>query len=71
MPLMKKTLMLSCMGSSLLLASCATRQIAGDSYCQVYQPIIQSRGDAAISAPLDVKKRILFNEKMYRAECRK
>lgn len=72
MPLMKKTLMLSCMGSSLLLASCATqRSVPADSYCQVYMPVIQSRGDAAISAPLDVKKRILFNEKMYRAECRK
>lgn len=71
MPLMKKLLMLSFLGSSLLLASCATQKIAGDSYCQVYQQVIQSRGDAAISAPLDVKKRILFNEKMYRAECRK
>lgn len=69
--------MKSCVSSSLLLvglllASCATApQIAGDSYCQVYLPIIQSRGDAAISAPLEVKKRILFNEKNYRAECKK
>lgn len=71
MPLMKTLLMLSYVGSSLLLASCATPQIAGDSYCQVYLPIIQSRGDSAISAPLEVKRRILFNEKNYRAECKK
>lgn len=58
--------------SSLLLASCGTtRQIAGDSYCQVYEPIIQKKGEGQITAALAVKQRILYNEQMYRTECKK
>jgi len=42
-----------------------------DSLCTVYQPVIQSRGDSSIKAPLAVKQRILANEMTYRRQCRK
>lgn len=65
----KVKLMLTFGVLSLLLASCAHQQIAGDSYCQVYAPIIQQKGDGAIAAAPWVKRRILYNEQMYRNEC--
>lgn len=40
-----------------------------DSYCQLYNQVIVSRGDASITAPLSVKKRILANEQLYRRVC--
>lgn len=68
---MKALLIVSCASSSLLLANCAGhQQLIADSYCQVYEPIIQKKGDANISAPLVVKSRILYNEQMYRNECK-
>lgn len=56
----------------LLLPGCATKlAVPIDSYCQVYNPVVVSRGDGQISAPLAVKKRILANELTYRQECKK
>lgn len=69
---MKRLLTLSLASSCLLLASCAHRlPLAVDSYCQVYEPIVQKRGDEKIGALLVVKQRILYNEQMYRNECKK
>jgi hypothetical protein len=61
------------MGLSLLtLPGCATKlQVPIDSYCQVYNQVVVSKGDGQISAPLAVKKRILANELTYRQECKK
>lgn len=57
--------------SPLLLASCATHgQVIPDSYCQVYEPIIQKKGDGQITATPGVKRRLLYNEQMYRNECK-
>lgn len=72
--------MLGCAGLSLqLLASVDLANAMGkfplpvpiDSYCQVYNPVIITKGDAQISARLAVKKRILANELTYRQECKK
>jgi hypothetical protein len=57
--------------SLLLLTSCAHAPLAIDSYCQVYNPVVVSRGDGQITAPLAVKRRILANELTYRQECKK
>jgi len=40
-----------------------------DSFCFTYQKIIQEKGDSAITAPLNVKKRILANELFYKRTC--
>lgn len=42
-----------------------------DSYCQVYHKVVRGKGDGAIKAPLEVKKRILANELSYRKLCPK
>src|SRR3989304_10249022 len=45
---------------------------ATDSYCSVYGEIgriIQKKGDGAISAPPDVRRRILAHEPYYRNQC--
>lgn len=63
--------MMGCAGLSLLLGACAHLEVAGDSYCQVYNQVVVGKGDGQISAPLAVKKRILANELTYRQECRK
>lgn len=65
--------MRTCGGLSLLalLASgCVARgQIAADSYCMVYLPVVQQKGDGSISATPGVKRRLLYNEQMFRNEC--
>ena len=66
MRLLRMLLMLSFVGLSL--SSC--KRLTTDSYCQVYNPIVVTRGDGAISAPLAVKKRILTNEMTYRELCK-
>ncbi len=54
--------------SLLLLSSCTPEQI--DSFCQVYNKVIVQKG-TKISAPLDVRQRLLANEKIYREQCPK
>lgn len=63
---MRLRMMLS-MLSLALLSSCTT---AGpvDSFCQVYSKVIAQKG-TKITAPLDVKQRLLANEKFYREQC--
>lgn len=70
---MRSKWMLGFAGLSLLLSGgCAHQQaVVGESYCAVYEPIIQKKGDASISASLAVKQRILYNEQMFRTECRR
>jgi hypothetical protein len=53
----------------LSLNSCAT-SVPVDSFCSLYSPVVVSKGDGAITAPLAVKKRILTNEQLYRQQCR-
>ncbi len=48
------------------LGSCTPEQI--DSFCQVYNKVIIQKG-TKITAPLDVKKRLLANELTYRSQC--
>lgn len=55
---------------SLSLSSCATKPLVIDSFCQLYEPLIQEKGDSAITAKLSVKKRILGNETIYRDQCK-
>ena len=42
---------------------CTPEQV--DSFCALYTKVIVNKGDAAIQAPLAVKKRLLVNEKLY------
>lgn len=63
-----KRLMLACAGLSL--SSCAHAPPPVDSFCQIYNQVVVSRGDGAITAPLPVKKRILANELTYRDQCK-
>ena len=54
----------------ILISYCLTvNQI--DSFCQVYQPVVQARGDGTIMATPDAKRRILANELIYRKVCKK
>lgn len=53
----------------LSLGSCQHMPI--DSFCQVYQPIVQQKGDGSLKASDGVKRRILANELTYREQCRK
>lgn len=53
--------------AALSLSSCQHMPI--DSFCQVYQPIVQQKGDGAITAASSVKRRILANELTYRDQC--
>ena len=53
----------------LSLGSCT--RLTADSYCQVYTPIVVSKGDGNIVASSGVKKRILANELTYRDQCRR
>jgi hypothetical protein len=50
-------------------SSCTPEQI--DSFCQVYNQVIVEKGDGKITAPPDVKKRLLANELLYREQCPK
>lgn len=40
-----------------------------DSFCQLYDPVIVAKGDANITASLEVRKRLLANELKYRKFC--
>lgn len=51
-------------------SGCAHQQIAADSYCMVYLPVVQQKGDGQIAATPGVKRRLLYNEQMYRNECK-
>lgn len=53
----------------LSLSNCAGLR-ATDSFCQVYNKVVVAKGDGAITAKLDVKKRILANELTYRDQCK-
>ena len=41
-----------------------------DSFCQVYQQMIQAKGEGSVAAPLAVKRRMLANELYYRQRCK-
>jgi hypothetical protein len=56
---------------ALSLSSCAHAPLAIDDFCQIYNPVIQQKGDGTISATSGVKKRILANELTYRDQCGK
>lgn len=47
--------------------SCTPEQI--DSFCQLYTKIIVEKGDASITAPASVKRRLLANELLYKQQC--
>lgn len=51
---------------TLSLSSCATKPLVTDSFCLLYERIIQEKGDAAslAGARLSVKKRILGNDRL-------
>lgn len=46
---------------------CTPEQI--DSFCTLYTRVVIKKGDEQIQAPLDVKKRLLVNEKLYKKAC--
>jgi hypothetical protein len=48
-------------------SQCSPEQV--DSFCDLYTKIIVNKGDSAIQAPLEVKKRLLTNEKLYLKVC--
>lgn len=45
---------------------CTPKEI--DSFCEAYIKVVVKAG-TKIVAPLDVKKRLLANEKLYREQC--
>ncbi len=53
---------------TLSLSSCAKPPAPIDSFCQLYERVIQEKGDGVITAKPAVKRRILTNEQLYR-EC--
>ncbi len=56
----------------LLIMFCQTlTQPAIDSFCSVYQPVIQAKGDGSIQAPTLPKRRMLANELTYKQLCPK
>lgn len=59
-------LKLMLISSLVSLGSCTPEQV--DSFCQVYNKVIVQKG-TKIVAPLDVKKRLLANEQLYREQC--
>ena len=65
--LMKRS-MLVC--AALSLSNCVHVSPPTDSFCQIYNQVVVSKGDGAITAPLPVKKRILANELTYRDQCK-
>lgn len=48
----------------------ASKPIVIDSFCQVYEPVVQAKGEGAIIASSQVKRRILANEQTYRGTCK-
>lgn len=54
---------------TLSLSSCV-KTLATDSFCQVYEPVIQQKGEGSISATSGVKRRLLGNEQTYRGLCK-
>jgi len=65
--LMKK-LTLVC--AALSLSSCAHVPPPADSFCQIYNRVVVSKGDGSITATSGVKRRILANELTYRDQCK-
>jgi hypothetical protein len=53
--------------SLLSLGTC--QHLSADSYCSVYSQVVRQKGDGAISAPSEVKRRILANEVTFRELC--
>lgn len=51
----------------LLLSQC--QHLTADSYCSVYTQIVRQKGDGAIRATPEVKRRILANETTFRELC--
>jgi hypothetical protein len=41
-----------------------------NSFCLVYQPVVQAKGDGSIPATPGAKRRILANELFYRKNCK-
>jgi hypothetical protein len=50
-------------------SQCTPEQI--DSFCKLYTRVVINKGDEQIKAPLEVKKRLLENELLFKAECLK
>lgn len=61
--------MSTCFG--LLFVMWCRAQAPIDDFCQIYQPVVQAKGDGAITATSGVKRRILANELFYRQQCKK
>lgn len=47
-------------------SGCAAAPTPIDSYCQLYTRVIQKKGDGEIKARLEVKQRIVINERLAR-----
>ena len=58
-----------CVG--LIVMWCNFGQPPADSFCQVYQPVVQAKGDGSITVSPAAKRRILANELYYRKVCRR
>lgn len=55
--------------SLLFLSPSGCKQEQIDSFCQLYTKVIVEKGDASIKAPIGMKRRLLANELLYKAEC--
>lgn len=56
----------------LLIMFCDVPQPAvTDSFCAVYQPVVQEKGDGTIAGTKGAKRRLLANELTYRKLCPK
>jgi hypothetical protein len=57
-----------CFGILIMFCNPSNAPVA-DSFCQVYQQVVLSKGDSSIAAGSNVKRRILANELTYRKVC--
>ncbi len=49
--------------------SLPTTCVPADSFCTVYNKVVQQKGDGNIQASSGVKRRILANELTYKEQC--
>lgn len=59
-----------CIG--LLVMWCNLQQPSAiNSFCQVYEPVVQQKGDGSLTGTSGAKRRVLANELTYRKICKK
>lgn len=61
--------MMVCVGLLVMWCQLST-PVPVDSFCTVYQQVVQEKGDGTIKGTLNARKRILANELVYKKHCK-